>query len=147
MDEEDIVDHSPGYSTDHSDDISQQETRWSSKGSSSWDWKASLRQALVSVVKALVYAFALFLAAQRAFIRADIFFRAAALIPRRFALAGADLPLRFAQRCFIASEIRLRAAALIVRRFWRVAGAVCDFGGRPRRRADGPASPSSAEIA
>jgi hypothetical protein len=94
------------------------------------------------------YAFGFFRAAQRAFINADNFFLAAALIAgRALVFLGADLPFHFAHRCFIASEIRLRAAALIVRRFWRVAGAVCDFGGCPRRGADGPTSPSSAEIA
>ena len=107
--------------------------------------KTSLRTA---TVKTLDYAFAFFLAAQRAFINADNFFLAAALIGGRLlAFLGADFPFHFAQRCFIASEIRLRAAALIVRRLWRGAGAVCDFGGRPRRGADGPASPSSAEMA
>ena len=96
-------------------------------------------------MKALDYAF--FLAAQRAFINADNLFLAAALIAGRvLVFLGADLPFHFAQRCFIAAEIRLRAAGLIVRRLWRGAGAVCDFGGRPRR-ADGPASPSSAEMA
>jgi len=99
-------------------------------------------------VKALDYVFAFFLAAQRAFINADNFFLAAALIGRRLLVfLGADFPFHFAQRCFIAFEIRLRAAALIVRRLWRGAGAVCDFRGRPRRGADGPASPSSAAMA
>ena len=101
-----------------------------------------------AVVKTLHYAFAFLLAAERTFIWADNFFLAAALIGgRALVFLGADLPFHFAHRCFIASEIRLRAAALIVRRFWRVAGAVCDFGGRPRRGADGPTSPSSAEMA
>jgi len=96
----------------------------------------------------LDYVFAFFLAAQRAFINADNFFLAAALIPgRALVFLGADLPFHFAHRCFIASEIRLRAAALIARRFWRAAGAACDFGGRPRRGANGPTSPSSAEMA
>jgi len=95
----------------------------------------------------LDYAFAFFLAAQRALISVDNFFLAAALIAGRAQVfLGADLPFHFARRCFIASEIRLRAAALIVRRFWRVAGAVCD-GGRPRRGADGPTSPSRAAMA
>jgi len=66
----------------------------------------------------LDYAFALFLAAQRAFINADNFFLAAALIAGRVFVCffGADLTFHFAQRCFMASEIRLRAAALIRRR-------------------------------
>lgn len=99
-------------------------------------------------MKTLDYAFAFLLAAQRAFIRADNFFLVAALIAgRALVFLGADLSFRFAHRCFIASEIRLRAAALIVRRFWRVARVVCDLGGRPRRGADGPTSPSSAEMA
>ena len=100
-----------------------------------------------ALLRALDYAFAFFLAAQGAFINADNFFLAAALIAgRALVFLGADLPFHLAHRCFIASEIRLRAAALIVRRFWRVAGAVCD-GGRPWRGADGPTSPSSAEMA
>jgi len=99
-------------------------------------------------VKTLDYVFAFFLAVQRAFINADNFLLAAALIGRRLlAFLGADFPFHFAQRCFIAFEIRLRAAALIVRRLWRLADAVCDFGGRPRRGADGLVLPSSAEIA
>lgn len=85
-----------------------------------------------------------FLAAQRAFMRADNFFRAAALIPRR--LAGAGLLFRFAHRCFIASEIRLRAVALMWRRPCRPVIEVA-FGGRPRRGADEPALSWSAEIA
>jgi len=101
-----------------------------------------------ALLRALDYAFAFFLAAQRAFINADNFFLAAALIGGRLLVfLGADFPFHFAQRCFIASEIRLRAAALIVRRLRRGAVAVCDFGGRPRRGADGPTSPSSAEMA
>ena len=98
--------------------------------------------------EALDYVFAFFLAAQRAFINADNFFLAAALIGRRLlAFLGADFPLHFAHRCFIASEIRLRAAGLIVRRLWRGVGARCDFDGRPRRGPGGTARPSSAEIA
>ena len=108
--------------------------------------QARLRQAS-SAVKTSDYAFSFFLAVQRAFINADNLFLAAALIAgRALVFLGADLPFHLAHRCFIASEIRLRAAALIVRRFWRVAGAVCD-GGRPWRGADGPTSPSSAEMA
>ena len=107
--------------------------------------KTRLRRALLTPD----YAFAFFLAAQRAFIRADNFFLAAALTAgRALVFLGADLPFHFAHRCFIASEIRLRAATLIVRRrLRRRVGAACDFGGRPRRGADGPASPSSAEMA
>jgi hypothetical protein len=103
---------------------------------------------LKSLNSALNYAFAFFRAAQRAFINADNFFLAAALIGLRpLAFLGAAFPFHFAHRCFIASEIRRRAAGLIVRRFWRGAGAGCGFGGRPRRGADGPVSPSSAPIA
>src|ERR1019366_8186968 len=99
--------------------------------------------------------FPFFRSAHRAFINADNFFRIAALIGLRpvvfletgVTFFGANLPFHFAQRCFIAAEIRLRAARLIVRRLWTSVGAACDFGGRPRRGADGPASPSSAEIA
>ena len=99
-------------------------------------------------MKTLDYVFAFFLTAQRAFINADNFFLAAALIGGRLlALLGADFPFHFAQRCFMAAEIRLRAAALIVRRLWPKAGTARDFGGRPRRGADGPESPSSAEMA
>jgi hypothetical protein len=103
---------------------------------------------LDSDAKTFGYAFGFFRAAQRAFINADNFFLAAALIEGRLlAFLGADFPFHFAHRCFIASEIRLRAAAPIVRRFWRVAGAVCDFRGRPRRGPGEPARPSSAEMA
>ena len=88
-----------------------------------------------SAVKTLDYAFSFFLEAQRAFISADNFFLAAALIAgRALVFLGAALPFHFAQRCFIASEIRVRAAALIVRRFWRVAGAVCDGGAHGEER-------------
>jgi hypothetical protein len=91
------------------------------------------------------------LAAQRAFISADNFFFAAALIGRRtvaffdLALAcfGADFPFHLAHRCFIASEMRLRAAGLIRRGFQPVDAA---FGRRPRLGA-GEVSPSSAAIA
>ena len=97
------------------------------------------------------YAFDSFFAAQRAFMSADNFFFAAALIGRRtvvflgvaLACFGADFPFHFAHRCFIASEMRLRAAALIRRRFPPV---VVAFGGRPRRGAV-EVSPSSAEMA
>jgi len=111
-------------------------------------WKARARRASGQRCQSLDYALSFFRAAQRAFIRADNFFLAAALIAgRAFVFLGADFPFHFAHRCFIAAEIRLRAAGLIVRRLWRVAGAVCDFGGRPRRGANGTASPSSAEMA
>ena len=94
------------------------------------------------------YAFDFLFAAHRAFINADNFFLAAALIGGRLlAFLGADFPFHFAHRCFIATEIRFRAARLILRRLWPSVGAACDFGGRPRRGADGSASPSSAEIA
>jgi hypothetical protein len=89
---------------------------------------------------------AFFFAAQRAFIKSDNFFLAAALIVgRAFVFAGADffgedLRFHFAQRCFIASEIRLRAAALMCRPV--VAAA---FGGRPRR--EGEPSPPRAAMA
>ena len=97
-----------------------------------------------SDAKTLDYAFAFFLAAQRAFINADNFFLAAALIEGRLlAFLGADFPFHFAHRCFIASEMRLRAAGLIRRRFPLVDVA---FGGRPRRGAV-EVSPSSAEMA
>ena len=62
----------------------------------------------------LGYAFAFFLAAQRAFINTDNFFLAAALIEERLLVfLRADFPFHFAHRCFIASEMRLRAAGLI----------------------------------
>jgi len=96
-----------------------------------------LRQAS-SAVKTSDYAFSFFLAAQRAFINADNFFLAAALIAgRALVFLGADLPFHFAQRCFMASEIRLRAAGEIVRRRVRPSiGAAYDFVGRPRRGAE-----------
>ena len=110
-------------------------------------WKARVRRASRQRCEDLNYAFDFFLAPHRAFIRADNFFLAAALIGgRALDFLGADLPFHFAQRCFIAAEIRLRAAGLILRRLWRRVGAVCDFVGRQRRGADGP-SPSSAEMA
>jgi hypothetical protein len=111
-------------------------------------WKARVNQPPNSAVKTLGYAFAFFRAAQRAFINADNFLLAAALIAGRlWDFFGADFPFHFAQRCFMAAEIRLRAAALIVRRLWLSVGEVCDFGGRPRRGADGTTSSSSAEMA
>jgi hypothetical protein len=87
---------------------------------------------------------AFFLAAQRAFMRAANFFRAAGLIGLRagfvagtLAFFSAGLPFRFAQARLIAKPIRLRAAGDIVR--LRVA----DLGGRPTRGLD----PSRAAIA
>jgi len=82
------------------------------------------------------YAFAFFLAAQRAFINAHNFFFAAALIPGRALVflgadsGEADFPFRFAHRCFIASEMRLRAAALMRGRARPVVELF--FTGRPR---------------
>jgi len=100
------------------------------------------------VRRALNYVFAFCFAAQRAFINADNFFLAAALIGARLvAFVGADFPFHFAHRRFMATEIRLRAAALIPRRRGAIVGVALDLGGRPRRGADGPPSPSSAEIA
>ena len=111
-------------------------------------WRARVNELQDSDAKTLGYAFAFFLAAQRAFINADNFFLAAALIGGRpLDFFGAVFPFHFAQRCFIAAEILLRAAALIVRRLRRGADAICDLGGRPRRGANRPALPSSAEIA
>jgi hypothetical protein len=83
---------------------------------------------------------AFFLAAQRAFIKADNFFFIAGLIGRRTVafLAGAvtffgvGLRFRCAHLSFIAAEMRFRAAGLIVR-----------LRGRPRRGRD----PSRAAIA
>ena len=96
----------------------------------------------------MYYAFAFFRAAQRAFINADNFLLAAALIGGRLLpFLGADFPFHFAQRCFIASEIRLRADALIWRRRGVIVGVALDFGGRPRRGPGEPARPSSAEMA
>ena len=70
-----------------------------------------------SDVQTFDYALAFYFAAQRAFINADNFFLAAALIGGRLlAFLGADLPFHFAHRCFIAFEIRLRAATLMRRR-------------------------------
>ena len=90
-------------------------------------------------------------AVQRAFMSADNFFFAVALIGRRTAVFfgdglacfGADFPFHFAHRCFIASEMRLRAAEIIRRRFPPVDVA---FGKRPCRGAV-EVSPSSAEMA
>ena len=69
------------------------------------------------------------------------------LLDTTVACFGAERPFHFAHRRFIASEIRLRAAGLIRRRFPPVVGAACDFDGRPVLGADGPVSPSRAEIA
>jgi len=76
-------------------------------------------------VQTFDYAFAFCFGAQRALIKTDNFFLAAALIVgRAFVFAGTDffgegLRFHFAQRCFMASEIRLRAAALICRPWLR----------------------------
>jgi hypothetical protein len=90
----------------------------------------------------------------RLFLRPPCFHQVRQLLPgsgthwrTALGLLGSRLSLPLAQRCFIAAETRLRAAGLIVRRLWPSVGAACNFGGRPRRGADGPASPSSAEIA
>jgi len=110
--------------------------------------KPRVNQPPDSDVQTFDYASAFCFAAQRAFINTDNFFLAAALIGGRLlAFLGADFPFHFAHRCFIAAEIRLRAAALILRRRGVIVGVAFDFGGRPRRGADEPASPSSAEIA
>ncbi len=71
------------------------------------------------------YAFDCFFAAHRAFINADSFFLAAALIggrPLAFLetaarFFGPDLPFCFAHQAFFAAAILARAAALIRRRF------------------------------
>jgi hypothetical protein len=89
---------------------------------------------LDSDAKTFGYSFGFFRAAQRAFINADNFFLAAALIAGRvLTFLGADFPFHFAQRCFIASEIRLRAVALMRGR--RPPWVDAAFGGRPRRGA------------
>ena len=93
-------------------------------------------------------------AAQRAFIKADSFLRAAGLIrgrPRAFFVAGfrvaAGLDPRFrsVHQAFMAAAIRRRAAALSVR--FRGLFVSPLFGGRPRRRIGLETSPSRAEIA
>jgi hypothetical protein len=92
-------------------------------------------------------------AAQRAFIKADSFLRAAGLICGRLpacfvagfpVAAGLDPRFRSAHRAFIAADIRRRAAALSVR-FPRTFVSPL-FGGRPRRRIGPETSPSRAEI-
>ena len=103
---------------------------------------------------ALAYA-ALFLAAHRAFIIADNFFRMAALIGLRplacletvVVFLRPGLPFCFAHQAFFAAPILARAAALIWRRFWPIAGLEwLPLGGRPRRAGWGP-SPIRAAIA
>lgn len=93
-------------------------------------------------------------AAQRAFIKADSFLRAAGLICGRLpaffvagfrVAAGLDPRFRSAHRAFMAAAIRRRAAALIVR--FRGPFVSPLFGGRPRRRIGPETSPSRAEIA
>jgi hypothetical protein len=84
------------------------------------------------------FAPALFAAAHRFFMRADIFFFMDGLIGRRTvdffvgaaAFFAGDFPLRCAHLSFIAAEIRLRAAGDIVRVDF------ADFGGRPKRGRD-----------
>ena len=100
---------------------------------------------------------AFFAAAQRAFARADNFFRAAGLIGFRAAtffdgaaaFFGADLPSRCAHRSFIAADIRFRAAGLIVRRFGLLAAiAFFEPAGLPGPRRTGwELSPIRAAIA
>jgi hypothetical protein len=66
-------------------------------------WKARVNRPPDSDVKTLGYAFAFFRAAQRAFINADNFLLAAALIAGRLLdFFGADFPFHFAHRRFIA---------------------------------------------
>ena len=83
---------------------------------------------------------AFFLASHRDFIKADSFFRAAALMPLRPAvfLAAAFLAglaatrlFCFAQRARCAAAILARASGLITRRF-RAGANDTAFGGRPR---------------
>jgi hypothetical protein len=108
--------------------------------------KSGVNQPPDNDVQTFDYAFAFCFAAQRAFIKSDNFFLAAAFIAgRAFVFAGADffgadLRFHFAQRRFMASEIRLRAAALMCRPV--VAAA---FDGRPRR--PGEPRPSRAAMA
>ena len=125
--------------------------RSANEGSGTADWPLVAPLACFPKDEEDTYAFDSFFAAQRAFMSADNFFFAAALIGRRtvvflgvvLSCFGADFPFHFAHRCFIASEMRLRAAGLIRRRFPPVVAA---FGGRPRRGAV-EVSPSSAEMA
>ncbi len=120
-------------------------------GSGTADWPLVAPLACFPKDEEDTYAFASFFAAQRAFISADNFFFAAALIGRRTVIFlgvalscfGADFPFHFAHRCFMASEMRFRAAGLMRRRL--PPGDVA-FGGRPRRGAV-EVSPSSAEMA
>ena len=125
--------------------------RSANEGSGTADWPLVAPLACFPKDEEDTYAFAFFFSAQRAFMSADNFFFAAALIGRRTAVFlgvvlacfGEDFPFHFAYRCFMASEIRLRAAGLMRRRL--PPGDVA-FGGRPRRGAV-EVSPSSAEMA
>ena len=125
--------------------------RSANDGSGTVGWPLVAPLACLPKDEEATYAFASFLAAQRAFMSADNFFFAAALIGRRtvvflgaaLACFGEDFPFHFAHRCFIASEMRLRADALIRRGFPPV---VVAFGGRPRR-SPVEVGPSSAEMA
>ncbi len=84
-------------------------------------WTARVNQPPADNVQSLDYAFDYFLAAQRAFINADNFFRMAALIDLRPVLfleakvlfLGRDLPFCFAHQAFFAAAILARAAAPI----------------------------------
>ncbi len=119
------------------------------------EWTARVNQPPADNLQSLDYAFDCFLADQRAFINADNFFLAAALIEGRplafletaTLFLGPDLPLCLAHQAFLAAAILARAAALIRRRFGLLAGlAWLPFGGRPRRAGWAP-SPASAAIA
>src|SRR5215469_16575071 len=102
----------------------------------------TLLQSLKEGDRAVYLLFIRFLrAAQRAFIKADSFLRAAGLICGRLPAffvagfciaAGLDPRFRSAHRAFIAADIRRRAAALIVRLRGPFVSPL--FGGRPRRR-------------
>ena len=94
-----------------------------------------------------------FLAAHRAFIIANNFFRIAGLIGLRFetvsfaTFLGAAVPFCLAHQAFFAAAILERAAALIVRGPRRFAGAAWrTLAGRPLR-ADFDPSPTRAAIA
>src|ERR1035441_1201899 len=108
-----------------------------------------------SSVQILDYAFDFCLAAQRAFIIADNFFRIAALIGLRPVVFletavpfwDPGLPFCFAHQAFFAAPILARAAGLIRRRVLPLAGLAWLFlGGRPRRAGWEP-SPVRAAIA
>jgi len=84
--------------------------RSANDGSGTADWPLVAPLACFPKDVEDTYAFDSFFAAQRAFMSADNFFFAAALIGRRTAVLlgvglagfGADFPFHFAQRCFIA---------------------------------------------